>query len=546
MKTSIVIVILIAILAYLTIRVASFADKTSNIIICVKDMYSIGRTAAQLLDQEKTVRLFEAATEAASGTEKDTLESLKDKDVVAAASRITPDPYYDRVRRDLSYVVESGELTEADLMVEAPGIERVFIVAASSEERPFGSVIDLRKGTYETGDSIIGTEDSYMGSVLMGEKLENYVLAPFYSPDDPNRLVGYVFLVDDGESQNRVSEIFEVFFAPVMIVILLIFWLIAWQFIKRAVVAPIGKMSRAAAGYSEQEDKIEGPTFFQDLGLKSNDELRDLGDAMALMETRIHDYMEDLQEVTRERERTATELEVGARIQASMLPDGSFNKESFSVSSFMRPAREVGGDFYDYFDVGDGKTAVVISDVSGKGVPAALFMAVSKSVIKTTVLEYKDDLATALFKINNFLCERNDEMMFVTSFVGVYSEKDHSFTYVNAGHEDPVVYRHETGKYDYIMEEHDLMIGAQSDIGFTQRQITLSSGDALFLYTDGLTDATNPQEEMFGADRILKALNSDAGREGNGVISDMWDEVNRFENGHDQFDDITMVYLEVR
>jgi sigma-B regulation protein RsbU (phosphoserine phosphatase) len=320
-------------------------------------------------------------------------------------------------------------------------------------------------------------------------------------------------------------------------------WLSIYTMIGRVVVKPVKKLAGAANAWIHESDKMKETSHFSNLGIKSNDELKDLGNVMEDMEESIQNYIRDLRNEVSARERMNTELEVAAKIQFDMLPE-PLQSDALDVSCFMRPAKLVGGDFYDYFQVDEDRIAMVVADVSDKGVPASLFMVISKTVIKMCILENPDDLLAAVSKANRLLVETNREMMFVTAFISIYSIKDGTLTYVNAGHENPVIYRKEDGRYSVIEEEHDLFIAADTDIEFTLRKIELKHGDRFIQYTDGVTEAMNVSDELLGLDGFVKALNSDTEKSGNDIINLVWDTVSTFQEGKEQSDDVTIVILE--
>jgi len=191
----------------------------------------------------------------------------------------------------------------------------------------------------------------------------------------------------------------------------------------------------------------------------------------------------------------------------------------------------------------DDHIGITIADVSDKGVPAALFMVVTKTLIKITAQDNPSP-AAVLSKVNRLLIPGNSDSMFVTVFFGIYSETDGKLSYVNAGHEDPVVYRKSSGKYELIMEDHDLVIGVVEDTVYTERELFLEAGDRLFLYTDGVTDATDTEGNAFGLERMMNSLNSHSDLMGQELLDEMQKELDLFAGDAAQFDDITMLILD--
>ena len=257
--------------------------------------------------------------------------------------------------------------------------------------------------------------------------------------------------------------------------------------------------------------------------------------------------MRDLEYMARKQERVSAELDMAARIQTKMLPvnlTGFDDRSGFSISAVTRPAREVGGDFYDYFAIDEDHIGLTVADVSDKGVPAALFMVVSKTLIKSIAQDTLSP-ASVLSKVNNRLIPNNDECMFVTAFFGIYSLSERKLRYVNAGHENPVVYRKEKGKYELLKEEHDMLIGVVKDTPYNERTIEFNAGDRLFLYTDGVLDASDESGLTYGTDRLIECLDRNAELPGDAVLKRVMEDLDAFAQDAEQFDDITMLLFDI-
>ncbi len=388
-------------------------------------------------------------------------------------------------------------------------------------------------------------KELFQGEIIYSEDGDKPLLIGAYAPvyDEENKVVAYVHILDFTDAVDRSIAFILRISSYILAGFIILMWLSIYTMLGRVVVNPIKKLAGAAGAWTKESNKMMETSHFSKLGIKSNDELKDLNDVMEEMEESIHTYMMDLGSEVSARERMNTELEVAARIQFDMLPEPLQN-DAFSVCCFMRPARLVGGDFYDYFQVDEDRTAMIIADVSDKGVPASLFMVISKTIIKMCILENPDDLLAAVTKANRLLVESNREMMFVTAFISIYSTKDNTLTYVNAGHEDPVIYNAEEGRYSVIEDEHDLFIAADPDIEFTLRKINLKHGDRFIQYTDGVTEAMNVSDELLGLNGLMNALNSDTDKEGNDIINLIWNTVSDFQKGKEQSDDVTIVILE--
>lgn len=257
-------------------------------------------------------------------------------------------------------------------------------------------------------------------------------------------------------------------------------------------------------------------------GTKPRYEIAELYESTNKMRRDMVGFIERLYNVTAERQRTATELDVAKQIQMSAVPhdfDSLTERFALDIAGFMRPAREVGGDFYDVFEVGERGVAFVIGDVSGKGVPAALFMMRAQSLLRQFLLE-TDDLGTAFTLANRQLCERNDAMLFVTAFACVVDTATGEVRFANAGHNPPVL--KQNGKLSYLKCKPGLVLGAMDVVKYREGSFTCSPGDGLLLYTDGVSEAADEAEQLFGEDRLLQTLAKldDVAAENRGSVCD--------------------------
>ena len=291
---------------------------------------------------------------------------------------------------------------------------------------------------------------------------------------------------------------------------------------------------------SELEANLNGITGF---AVRRN-EIGQLSADVAEMTREIDDYIDRIETINAEKKRIEVELDLASRIQLSVLPDifPPFpEREEFDIFALMDPARSVGGDFYDFFLIDEDHLGIVIADVSGKGIPAALYMMVAKAVMQNNAfLDIPaEDILT---KTNGALTANNDLDMFVTSWVGILEISSGKITAANAGHEYPAV-KKANGRFELMKDRHGLVLGAMEDSKYKGYEITLEPGDSLFLYTDGVTEAANKESAMFGSDRMIEALNIDPGADPETLIKIVRHSVDLFTGDATQFDDITMVCL---
>ena len=245
--------------------------------------------------------------------------------------------------------------------------------------------------------------------------------------------------------------------------------------------------------------------------------------------------------------KSAAELNVATNIQKSMLPcifPAFPERREFDIYATMDPAKEVGGDFYDFFMVDDRHLAIVAADVSGKGVPAALFMVIGKTLIKDHTTP-GGDLGAVFTKVNNLLCESNSEGLFITAFEGVLDLVTGEFNFVNAGHEMPFICK-AGGDFEPHKIRAGFVLAGMEDIKYRAGSMTLEPGDKIFQYTDGVTEATNVHNELYGMNRLGVILNKVKNGTPHEILPEIKKDIDEFVGAAPQFDDITMICLEYK
>ena len=272
------------------------------------------------------------------------------------------------------------------------------------------------------------------------------------------------------------------------------------------------------------------------------------GGSLAVLQLYVRDKMKKIEQKHREkaeRERITNDLHMANQIQTSVLPHDfpPFpEKKEFELYAMMKPAREVGGDFYDFFLVDDDHLCLVIADVSGKGIPASLFMMNSKVLIKSFA-SGDNTPAEVLEKVNKEICENNKMEMFVTVWLGILELSTGKMVAANAGHEYPVI-GHAEGEFEIIKDRHGFVVGGMEGVKYKDYELQLMPGDKLFVYTDGVPEATNAKNELFGVDRMLEALNADKHAPVEEMLRNVRKAVSEFAAGAEQFDDLTMLAME--
>ena len=270
-----------------------------------------------------------------------------------------------------------------------------------------------------------------------------------------------------------------------------------------------------------------------------------LSDNVQSLADGVSSYMANLQSVTAEKERIGTELSLATRIQANMLPNiyPAFpERPEFDIYATMTPAKEVGGDFYDFFLIDDDHLCIVIADVSGKGVPAALFMMASKIILANNAMIGKSP-AKILEDTNAAIYPNNREDMFVTVWLGILEISTGKLTASNGGHEYPII-RNADGTFELYKDKHGFVIGGLEGLKYVDYELQLTPGTRVFLYTDGVPEATNENEELFGTKRMIEALNENPDANPEELLNNVKNSVERFVKDAEQFDDFTMLCVE--
>lgn len=275
-----------------------------------------------------------------------------------------------------------------------------------------------------------------------------------------------------------------------------------------------------------------------------DDEIGELANAFNNMSASLQEYIKNLSSVMAEKERIGAELNVATQIQADMLPSifPAFpEREEFDIYATMQPAKEVGGDFYDFFLIDDDHLAVVIADVSGKGVPAALFMVIAKTLLKNRA-QMGDSPAKVLEVVNNQLCENNKAEMFVTVWFGVMQISTGKIVAANAGHEKPII-RKADGEFEIFKDKHGFVMGGMEGMKYKEYELEIEKGGCLFVYTDGVPEATSSDSELFGMERLVQVLNEEKDAPLPDILKSVKGSIDKFVKDAPQFDDITMLAL---
>lgn len=345
--------------------------------------------------------------------------------------------------------------------------------------------------------------------------------------------------------RDEMDELFDkIYLWAIILLIPLLLLLILFSIkVSRHFVKPIHSLADGAR-------EIAQGNLDKQLEVRTGDELEHLSVCFNAMGHELKDYMKNLERATTEKERIATELGLATKIQADMLPRNFHEiseKKAFEIFASMQPARAVGGDFYDFYLVDENHLVVTIADVSGKGIPASLFMMISQTVLKnyTVMMQKPDDLSGAMSLANKRLCKNNEGGMFVTVFMGMLDLVSGKFICSNGGHNPPLVGRlQEDGKrvFEYMELGKSRVLGIIEKNKYTQTEISLEPGDMLFLYTDGVTEAMNEENQLYTEVKLKAALDGiPAGASVEDALAFVREDIRRHVGMAEQSDDITML-----
>jgi len=362
-----------------------------------------------------------------------------------------------------------------------------------------------------------------------------YCYAPIHDSD--GNVVAYVSFYYSISTlmENQRQFIWTLIFIMLgaTVFMLLAYLLTANKFI----VKNIKKLSDSAIKFSSNLES-DGKPEAVPVDIKTNDEIGALSDNFNVLQTRMITYIDDIANKTAQEERMQAELNIASKIQIESLPDKPLEKKNTRISSFIKPAKEVGGDLFDYFLLDDDHLFFVIADVSGKGVPAALFMMRGNEIIRSCATRGMGTSEIAEYA-NNELFRNNKEGLFITAFIGILDLKTKVLKYTRAGHEQPFLLR--DGVAEKISEESNYVLGGFPKSKYIEDSIELKDGDKILMYTDGVNEGINGTNEEFGYDRIKETLESSK----NDTLENMFNNLTEFASGVEQFDDITMLLLEI-
>ena len=330
----------------------------------------------------------------------------------------------------------------------------------------------------------------------------------------------------------------ELFFIFIYIVLLS-------SYFRRTFIRPIVSITREAqrfaADSNHTSDILEK--------VKNHDEIGTLAKSINKMEHDIREYITNITQITSEKEKMNTELNIATRIQAGLLPKEAVENDNVSIMASMTPAKEVGGDFYDFCKLDDCHYMVCVADVSGKGVPAALFMAMGNTLLRDHIvllIRNSTSLASEIGLVNNILCRHNEGNLFITAWIGVLNTTTGRLAYIDAGHNPPLI-KQGDGSFAFSPKaKKGLPLASMENFPYQKNDIYLKPGDRLFLYTDGVTEAQDKAQQLYGEEKLLEFAASHEKDEPEAFLNGLSAELADFQSDCDQFDDITMLIMDYK
>ena len=479
---------------------------------------------------------------------------------------------------DLDHYYETGEMDEdyyatqdfiRDL-VDSNDVEYLYVV------RPHGTgVIFLFDSDMETGEGgeyedggycalgtyvdLVGDFQKNLDNLLAGRPVDPIVqwdesfgwLMTAMTPvlHDDGTMAGYVMADISMNAVMNTQRTFLIALAALLAVLTIGFIVLFLLVMRKKVIRPIDQLTQATGAFiqNNEAELAAGTACVNVPEIRTGDEVELLANSFRKMEEDMISYIRSFMAITAEKERIGAELNVATQIQADMLPrifPAFPERPEFDIYASMTPAKEVGGDFYDFFLVDDDHLAMVIADVSGKGVPAALFMVIAKTLLKNAAQTGLSPKAV-LEKVNNQLCENNEAEMFVTVWLGFYEISTGRLTAANAGHEYPAIQR-ANGDFELFKDRHGFVLAGMENARYREYELELGLGDTLFVYTDGVAEATDSANTLYGTDRMLEALNCGRNQVPEELLRYVKQDIDRFVGGAPQFDDITMLAIRRR
>ena len=503
------------------------------IVLMVTISFPIARVYRKHMEEQYSKTAFDMATIAAGIIDGDRIKTYRET--------LQKDDYYEEVREKLQLI--RGTVGLKYLYVVIPEEVQFYIWDTGDEGDEgvcdLGDTDEFYGGGYELMHSAFSA-DAEKTILVTNDDFYGYLASAYVAILDSSGQPAALASVDISLDEiNREINSFVLAMVTTSFIVVLISSVLYYFYIRKILINPINTLHNDTEKLvSENMENLD--TFKN--RVHTGDELEKLGTSFEYMTHELNDYIKNLAAMTAEKERIGAELNVATQIQADMLPRifPAFPERSdFDIYATMDPAKEVGGDFYDFFLIDDDHIGLVMADVSGKGVPAALFMVIAKTLIKNHAM-LGESPAEILKNVNEQLCEGNEAELFVTVWLAVIELSTGKGVAANAGHEHPAI-RRANGDYELVVYRHSPAVATMEGLRFKEHEFELHPGDSLFVYTDGVPEATNAGFELFGSERMTAALNRDPGASPKKLLENVRADLDVFVGDAAQFDDITML-----
>jgi phosphoserine phosphatase RsbU/P len=450
----------------------------------------------------------------------------------------------DAIVHDLKHTFGNVRIAETGYLFLFHG-NKELIIHPSLAGKALADVINLRTGTLLLDDLKAAAQHPEQPVEYVLEDPQGKSLGPYLSYVQYFKTLDWYIVSSALEAELMIPVRKAVLRQSSLIALIFVVSMVVTSFLVRRISQPLKKLAAYARELPEHDFAAEEASAeISDLPIRYRDEVGNLAAALLFMQEALRQYIVDLRETTATKERIESELKIASEIQMSILPR-TFppfpERTDFDIYATIKPAREVGGDFFDFFLIDGDHLFFTIGDVSGKGVPASLFMAITRTLLKANALidTQPDEI---VLKVNNKLAENNETCVFVTVFCGILTISTGQVVYTNGGHNPPLLIR--AGEtVDFINLPKGMALGIVEDTPYQRASLVMGPGDVLFMYTDGVTEAMNQQYELFSEKRLQGGLASLKATSIQEMSHDLMQQIMAFAEGAQQSDDITMLIL---
>ena len=449
-----------------------------------------------------------------------------------------PDEYYRNVSEMMKAMVDNADLRYLYVYVpEEQGIRYIWDAQSDDDSRPFGDIW-YYEGDYPKEDIIKAYQTG--GELFREYKYNDMSLAAYVVPmyDSTGNIVAMVEADIIMPRREMMLPGLLLHIIVTTLILMAVFMALFYYFTRKRIIRPLEKINNATLEIVENFDNDKEV----EIDVKTDDEIEVVAHSIEKMNHKLKEYIRENNEITEEKARVNTELELAKNIQVDSLPREFPDRKEFNIYASMDTAREVGGDFYDFFFIDDNHLGMIMADVSGKGIPAAMFMMMSKSMLKTKMMSGLMP-SDVLADVNNLIREKNHAKMFVTVWIGILDIASGKMITANAGHENPII-KKPAGTFEVYKDKHGLVLGGKKNMKYKETSFDMTPGTKLFVYTDGVPEARNESRAFYGMDNLLKALDNVKDEPTDVILAKVKEDIDDFVKDAEQFDDVTMMCIE--